>query len=86
MLITLFTNPKLERVFSRMNRIKTESRNRFEQERLDTQIRVGEEEVNIIEFNSDPYIEKWYANKVRRINGAKPRNYPSKCRSIDFST
>ena len=58
LLITPFTNAKLERVFSRMNRIKTESRNRLEQERLDTQIRVREEEVNIIEFNSDPYIEK----------------------------
>ena len=29
LLITSFTNVKLERVFSRMNRIKTESRNRL---------------------------------------------------------
>ena len=42
--------------------------------------------MNIIEFNPDPYIEIWYINKVRRINGAKPRNYPSKHRSVDFST
>ena len=42
--------------------------------------------MNIIEFHPDPYIEKWYANKVQRINGAKPRNYPSKRRSVDFST
>ena len=48
--------------------------NRFGQERLDTQIRVGEEGVNIIEFNPDPCVEKWYANKVQCINGAKPRN------------
>ena len=85
-LITPFTNAKLERVFSCINRIKTESRNRLRQERLDTHVRVGEEGVNIIEFNPDPYIEKWYANKVQRINGAKPRNYPSKRRSVDFST
>ena len=68
-----------------MNRIKTESHNRLGQERLDTQIRIGEERLNIIEFtqiHSDPYIEKWYANEVRRINGAKPINY----RSVDFST
>ena len=64
LLITPFTNPKLEHVFSRMNRIKTESHNRFGQEKLDTQIRVGEEGVNITEFNPDPHIEKWYANKV----------------------
>ena len=86
LLITPFTNAKLERVFSRINQIKTESRNRLGQERLDTQIHVREEGVNIIEFNPDPHIEKWYANKVRRINGAKPRNYPSKRRSVDFST
>ena len=42
--------------------------------------------MNIIEFNPDPYIEKWYANKVRRIHRAKPRNYPSNRRSVDFST
>ena len=41
--------------------------------------------MNIIDFNPDPYIEKWYANKVRRISGAKPRYYPSKRRSVDFS-
>ena len=60
--------------------------NRFGQERLDTQICVGEEGVNIIEFNPDPCVEKWYANKVQCINGAKPRNYPSKHRSFDSST
>ena len=56
------------------------------QERLDTQIRIGEEGVNNVEFNPDPYIEKWYANKVWCINGAKPRNYPSKRQSVDFLT
>ena len=86
LLTTPFTNAKLEHVFSCMNQIKTESCNRLEQERLDTQIHIGEEGMNIIEFNPDPHIKKWYANKVRRINGAKPRNYPSKHRSVDFST
>ena len=62
LLITPFTSAKLERVFSRMKRIKTESRNQLGQERLDTEIRVGEEGVNILEFNPDPYIEKWYRN------------------------
>ena len=46
-----------------MNRIKTELHNWLWQERLDTQIRIGGEGVNIIEFNTDPYIEKWYAKK-----------------------
>ena len=42
--------------------------------------------MNIIEFSPDPYSEKWYANKVRRIYGAKPRNYPLKRRSVHSST
>ena len=63
MLIALFTNTKLERVFGCMNQIKTELHNRLGQERLDTQIRIGVEGVNIIEFNLDPHIKKWL-NKV----------------------
>ena len=82
LLITPFTNAKLERVFSRMNRIKTDSRNRLGQERLEIQLRVGEEGVDITLFNPDPYIQKWYSEKVRRFSGAKPRNYPSKRRSV----
>ena len=78
LLITPFTNAKLELVFSRMNRIKTDSRNRLEQERLDTQMCIGKEGISIVEFNPDPYIQKWWEDKVRRINGGKPRNYPSK--------
>ena len=61
-----------------MNQIKTNSRNRLGQDRLDTQMRVGEEGVSIVELNPDPYIQKWYRDKVRLIGGAKPRNYPSK--------
>ena len=57
---TPFTNAKLEHVFSRMNQIKTESNNWLGQERLDTQICIGEEGLNIIEFNPDPHIKKWY--------------------------
>ena len=82
LLITPFTNAKLERVFSRMNRIKTDSRNRLGQDRLDTQIRVGEEGVSIQDFDPDPYIKRWYESKVRRLNGAKPRKYPSKRCSV----
>ena len=61
-------------------------KDRLGQERLDTQIRAGEEGVNITESNPNPYIEKWYTNRVQRIIGAKPRNYPSKHRSVDSST
>ena len=86
LLITPFTNAKLERVFSRMNGIKTDSRNHLGQERLDTQMHFGKEEVSILEFNPDRYTQKWYEDKVRRSNGGKPRNYPSKSQSVASSS
>ena len=82
LLITPFTNAKLEHVFSWMSWIKTDSRNHLGQGRLDTQMRVAEEGVSIAEFNPDPYIQKWYEDKVCRTNGAKPRHYPSKRQSV----
>ena len=68
LLITPFTNAKLERVFSRMNQRKTDFRNCLWQERLDTQMRVGKEGVRIVELNPNPYIQKWCEDKVCRIN------------------
>ena len=58
LLTTPFTNTKLGNVFSWMNQAKTELCNRLGQERLDTQICIGEEGVNIIEFNPDPHISR----------------------------
>ena len=65
-----------------MNRVKTDSRNRLSQKRLDTLIRVSEEGVEISKFNPDPYIQKWYRDKVRCIKGAKSKKYPQKRRSV----
>ena len=82
LLITPFTNAKLERVFSRINRVKTDSRNQLSQKRLDTSICVREEGVEILKFNPDPYIQKWYGDKVRCIKGAKSKKYPQKRKSV----
>ena len=43
LLITPFTNTKLERMFSRMNWVKTDFRNRFSIERLENCLRISEE-------------------------------------------
>ena len=69
-----------------MNRVKTDSRNRLSQKRLDTSIRVSEEGVEISKFNPDPYIQKWYRDKVRCIKGAKPKKYPQKRKSVASSS
>ena len=63
-----------------MNRIKTESRNRLGQEKMETQMRVGEG-VGIVEFNPDPSINIWFQEKIRRLGRAKPQKY-SKRRNV----
>ena len=85
LLITPFANAKLERVFSQMNQIKTDSRTCLGLERLDTQMCISKEEASIVEFNPDPFIQKWYEDKVCHINGTKPRKYPSKYQSVASS-
>lgn len=78
LLITPFTNAKLERMFSRMNRVKTDWRNKLGRERLDSCLRISEEGESIEDFNPDGAIEIWYEQKVRRISAAKPHRYPEK--------
>ena len=36
-------------------------------------MRVGEEGVTIADFEPDSYIKVWFEEKVRKLNGAKPR-------------
>ena len=57
-LITPFTNAKLERMFSRMNRVKTGFRNRLSRERLENCLRISEEGCDIADYNSDNAIKK----------------------------
>ena len=74
MLIVPFTNAKVECIFSKMNRVKTDLRNRLSRARLDVFLRVGEEEPSIESFNADPIIDLWYNDRVRRLN-VGPHNY-----------
>jgi hypothetical protein len=79
LLITPFMNAKLEHMFSRMNRVKTDWRNRLRRDRLDSCLRIGEEGKSIEEFNPNKAIKAWFEHKVRRISAAKkPHRYPKK--------
>ena len=77
LLITPFTNAKLEHMFSRMNCVKTDWRNRLERDRLDSCLRIGEEGKSIEEFNPNEAIKAWYEHKVRRIS-VLTTQYPKK--------
>ena len=58
-LITPFTNAKLKRMFSRLNRVKTDYCNRLGQERLKHLLRIGEEGQKIEEFDADAFMGFW---------------------------
>ena len=68
-------------MFSRMNRVKTDYRNRLGRESLDSCLRIGEEGPTLQNFNPDKAIDLWYNDKVRQFS-AKPHKYPSKRKSI----
>lgn len=57
LLTTLFLNAIVEMVFSKRNCIKTDTRYQLSQERLENQLHIGEEGVNIEQFNTDTYIK-----------------------------
>ena len=56
-LICPFTNAKLELVFSRMNRVKTDRRSSLSRDRLDVLLRISEDGPSLEEFNPDPSID-----------------------------
>ena len=56
-LICPFTNAKLERVFSRMNRVKTDRRSSFRRDRRNVLLRISEDGPSLEEFNPDASID-----------------------------
>lgn len=76
-LICLFTNAKLERMFSRMNCVKTDWCPILSRDCLDVLLRVSEEGPSLKEFNPDVSIACWYSHKVHHLS-AGPLNHPSK--------
>ena len=77
LLVVPFANAIVERLFSRMNRVKTDFRNRLSRSNLDTCLRVGEDRTSIEDFNPDRVIEWWWNEKRRRLQ-SRPHNYPVK--------
>ena len=72
-----FTNAIVERLFSCMNRVKTDFRNRLRRSRLDTCLPVGEDHTSIEDFNPDRVIECWWNEKRWHLQ-SRPHNYPVK--------
>ena len=77
LLITPFSNAKLERMFSRMIRVKNDWHNRLSCDQLSATMMICEEGPDIEKFNQDVAISKGYDAKVRRLTSG-PHNYPKK--------
>ena len=73
LLVVPFTNAIVERLFSRMNHVKTDFCNKFSRSRLDTCVRVGEDRTSIEDFNPDRVIECWWNEKSWRLQ-SRPHN------------
>ena len=86
LVITPFTNAKLEQMFSRTNRVKTDFRNQLSRERLENCLRIREEGCYIADYNPDNTIKKRYEGKVRRISSTKPHKYPNKRQRTEGAT
>ena len=82
LLVTPFSNAKLERMFSRMARVKSDWRNRLSRDRLDALLRIGEEGPSCQDFDPSPSIEKWFEASVRRLTSSSHK-YPEKRRKLD---
>ena len=64
LLITPFTDAKLERMFSQLNHIKTDYCNRLGQEQFEHLLRIGEEGLKMEEFDANVFMGFWYDGKV----------------------
>ena len=67
LLTTPFTNAKVERLFSRMNRVKTILRSRLASQRLETQLRIGEEGCSLADFKAEDALI-WIIGLIKRCD------------------
>ena len=75
-----FSNAKLERMFSRMLRVKNDCRNRLSCNQLSATLMICEGP-DIEKFNPDIAISEWYEAKVHRLT-LGPHNYPRKTKTL----
>ena len=69
-----FTNAKLERMFSRMLRMKSDWRNQLAGDHLNSLLRINEEGESLKMFNPEPTINLWFNDKVRRLTASSHRS------------
>ena len=65
-----FTSAKLERMFSQMLRVKSDWRNQFTRDHLNSLLQINEEGGSLKMFNPESAINLWFNDKVRRLTAS----------------
>ena len=69
-------------MFSRMNRVKNDWRNRLSRERLEHNLRIGEDGPTNKDFDSKTSISRWN-NEMKKFGELLPRNHTTIQRSAE---
>ena len=77
LLVTPFTNVKVERVFSNLNKIKTDWWNRLRQKRSNNLMILSEEGPSVEDFNPDHAINAWHSKKMWQVGCETSHKYPA---------
>ena len=90
LLVTPFTNVKVERVFSNLNKIKTDWWNRLRQKRSNNLMILSEEGPSVEDFNPDHAINAWHSKKMWQVGCETSHKYPAErtrtnTRTIDLA-
>ena len=72
------SNAKLERMFSKLKRIKTIFRASLSSTRVENLLRIVEDGPPLVEYNVMPAVEAWTAKKYRRPNQQPWKTYEKK--------
>ena len=75
---------KVERLFSRLKRVKDTTRTLLKQERLENLLRIGEEGPPVKEFDALPAVKSWSQDKVCRTNQKVSRTYKQRVKRRDI--
>lgn len=72
------SNAKVERLFSQMKRVKTDSRSSLTEDRLNSLLRIGLEGPDIKDFNPTAAVKLWMETANRRIHQTKRKKYKAR--------
>lgn len=80
------SNAKVERLFSIMNRVKTDTRNSLKEKRLQNLVRVSFQGKDSNVFDLSPAIELWANDVVRRPTQSERKNYSKRAKKTGLKT